>query len=188
MIMVKLKGLGVLDCREYITEKFGLDAHNKIKAQMKKADADLVYSTEILPVSWVSLDAVIAHLLTFDRVFGNGNGKAADDMLRHVGAKHYKGIYSIAFKGMSPKEILQKVAAIWERFYDHGKNVLDSIDNNNAVVKIVDCPDLPLHHERLPIPYMETILSLSGAKNTRITHPQCVAKGAEYCILKYRWG
>jgi hypothetical protein len=186
--MVRIKGLSVIDARSYITEKFGADAHDKIKAAMRKADAEAYYNSDILPVTWVGVDVVVNHLIAFDKTMGKGDGKAADALIRHIGAKHFKGIYSIMFKGLSPKEVVKKIASIWDRYYDKGESIVDTIDDHSAVIKIIKCPDLPFRHELLPVPYMEEILTLSGAKNVSIKHTQCVVNGADYCILKYHWG
>jgi hypothetical protein len=186
--MVRIKGLSVIDARAYIADKFGPDANDKVRAAMKKEEGDAYYAPDILPVSWVGVDVVVNHLIVFDKVFGYGDGKAGDALIRHIGNKHFKGIYSIMFKGMPPKEVVKKISLIWDRYYDKGASVLESVEENSALVKIINCPELPLHHEKLPVPYMEEILSLAGAKNATIRHTQCVATGAEYCILKYRWG
>jgi hypothetical protein len=106
--MSKIKALSVLDCRVYITEKFGAEAHEKIKAVMNNKHRDIVYAEGILPVSWLDLEAVVEHLITFDRVCGNGDGRTGDAMIRHLADRHYKGIYSIMFKNASTKEVVKK--------------------------------------------------------------------------------
>jgi hypothetical protein len=185
--MVRVKALGVLDCRNYITERYGAAAHDKIRTAMRPEDRDIVYSPDTLAVTWMDLNAVINHLLIFDTVIGNGDGKADEAMIRDLANRHFKGIYSIMFKSASPKDVVKKFAQIWNRYYDHGESEVNFVDDKNVLIKVLNCPGLPRYHERLVIPYLEELLRLCGAKDIEITQPECIATGAMQCLFKVSW-
>jgi hypothetical protein len=185
--MVKIKAMSLLDCRAYITENFGLEAHEKIRAAMRPEAAELVYSDAITPLSWVDLAAVVNHWLVFDDLMGKGDGKLGSTMIRSLANKHFNGIYRIMFKSATPKEVVNKLASIWDRFYDRGQTLTQFVSDTHAAVKIVNCPDLPLHHDKLLKPYMEEILTLAGVANVSVKHLQCVSTGAAHCAFSYKW-
>jgi hypothetical protein len=154
---------------------------------MTPAHADTVYSNEITTLSWIDVAIVLEHMIAFDNVVGNGDGKASEAMIRNLANKHFNGIYRIMFKSATPTEIVKKASSIWDRYYDQGRNVCEFVGDNAANVKILDCPDLPRHHEQLVVPYMEEVLRLSGMKSVSVKHVLCVTTGSEFCLYRYRW-
>jgi predicted hydrocarbon binding protein len=146
-----------------------------------------VYSSELTSLSWIDVLAVLEHLLIFDRVVGSGDGKASEAMIRYLANKHFNGIYRIMFNHAGPKEIVKKASSIWDRYYDCGRTVIEFVADNAANVRVMDCSDLPRHHEQLVVPYMEEVLRLSGVKNVSVKHLQCVAMGSEFCLYRYNW-
>jgi hypothetical protein len=87
----------------------------------------------------------------------------------------------------SPQELIEGSARLWKRFYNRGTAIIETRGPTEFIGKIVDCPDLPVNHEVLFIPYWEEVLKLSGARRVTIVHTQCVATGAECCMSEYRW-
>lgn len=185
--MLNVKAVGVLDCRHYITEKFGPESHDKIRAAMSERDRDLVYSNELTPLSWVELKAVINHAIAMDQVLGAGDGQLRSEMLREMARKHYLGIYKIMFQGAAPKEVVRKITSIWNRYYDKGETATEFRDDHHATSKVLNCPDAPRGHELLLIPYMEAVLTLSGVSEVSIKHTRCIANGADCCVFEYSW-
>jgi predicted hydrocarbon binding protein len=185
--MLNVKAVGVLDCRKYITDKFGPDAHEKIRTLMSERDRDIVYSEDLSPLSWVDLEAVVNHAIAMDKALGNGDGQVRANMLRELASNHYRGIYRIMFQSAGPKQVVNKLASIWNRYYDKGESSTEFLDDNHAIYTILDCPDVPRHHEILLIPYMESVLTLAGVRDIRIKHTQCAANGAERCVFDYSW-
>ena len=185
--MLNVKAVGILDCRKYITEKFGASAHDEIRALMSDRDRDIVYSNELSPLSWVDLEAVVNHAIAMDQALGIGDGQVSAAMLRELASQHYHGIYRIMFQSATPKEVVEKIASIWSRYYDKGRVSVEFSDDNHAINRITGCPDVPLHHEILLIPYMEAVLTLAGMRNVRINHTRCAASGGDCCIFQYSW-
>ena len=185
--MLHVKGLGVLDCRTYITERFGEAAHEKIRAEMTERDQDIVYAEDLSPLSWVEVEAVINHALAVDRALGNGDGEVRDTMLRELARKHFHGIYRIMFRSVSRGEVVAKLGSIWSRYYDHGQGTIEFLDECHATNKITGVADAPLHHELLVIPYIESILTLCGLKTVAVKHTRCVARGDDSCVFQYSW-
>jgi hypothetical protein len=188
LLMVMVKGLSIIDFRKVVLEKFGVEGVEKVKAAMTEADRNIVYSDDMLPISWVDLDVAMRHLLTFDKVLGQGDYAAARDAIKALADRQIRGIYSILLKADSPKVALKKVDKAWERYYDAGEVTIEFPSDHTAISKITKCPRLPLHHELLVVPYMEHLLTLCGAKRAAGKHTQCVATGGDYCVTEYEWG
>ena len=53
--------------------------------------------------------------------------------------------------------------------------------------KITDWPDIPLHHE-IPLgAFMEAAVIIAGGHYARCTQLQCMARGADCCLLRLVW-
>jgi hypothetical protein len=182
-----LKGVAVLDAKNYILENFGPEGIAKVKAALSQKDCEIIYKEHLLATEWIDVGASTRHLLVFDQVLGNGDGKQARDLVYAVGRQHYKGIYKIIFKMLSPQGILQKMPLIWQRYFDKGRIEMEFPVPKLALAKLFDFPDLPLDHEYLDLPYMEVVLQLAGAKTCSSKHVKCIARGDDHCVTEYQW-
>jgi hypothetical protein len=185
--MLNVKAVGILDCRKYITEKFGAGAHDKIRALMRERDRDVIYAESLSPLRWVALEAVVNHAIAMDRALGSGDGEVSAAMLRDLATQHYHGIYNIMFRSATPTEVVSKLASIWNRYYDKGEASVEFVNKNRAINRIVGLPDAPRHHEILVIPYMTAVLALAGMREVSVKHTRCVANGADQCVFMYSW-
>jgi hypothetical protein len=113
--MTKLKALSVLQARSYTLQKYGPEVAERVKAALTEAQRATLYSDQLLPVDWISVDDALAHLTAFDRVMGSGDGETAKTLIREVAASHVKGLYKVLFMLASPNSVLEKSARLWSR-------------------------------------------------------------------------
>lgn len=66
---------------------------------------------------------------------------------------------------------------------------MESPENTDkkGVLKLTGYPDIPLHHDLSHTPFMEEVVSISGAKNPRGIHPKCQARGDDHCLWEFHW-
>lgn len=146
------------------------------------------FNESLIPADWMELDTVVTLTVTYDKLFGTGDGRAAATMVRALAHQHVNGIYRPLFvTAPEPIQVLEKAGRLWSRYYDQGESMIDVRAENHAVKRIVGCPDLPLHHEWLVLPYYEELLRSAGARDVTSRHLRCVAQGAEYCESDIRW-
>jgi hypothetical protein len=182
-----LKGSTVVDARNYILKNFGSEGIEKIKAALTKEDREIIYSPAMLPVTWVDMGAAVRHLMLFDQVLGKGDGKLALKMVQEIARAHFRGFYKVIFSLLSPEAILKMAPQLWKHFFDKGKESIEFPEPHLALSKLSDYRDIPLHHEYLNQPYIQTCLLMAGAKTCTVQHVKCMARGDEYCLSEYRW-
>jgi hypothetical protein len=185
--MTKLKALSILQARAYSLEKFGVDAIERVQASLSEEVRSQLYSEHLLPVDWIEVELAVQHVQAYDNVLGTGDGELASSLVRAVAERHFKGLYRVVFLVASPQAVLEKSSRLWTRYYDRGESLVTVHEPGHATSRIVGCPDLPLGHEILILPYQEEVLRQCGAKQPSAVHTRCVATGAEHCETEIRW-
>jgi hypothetical protein len=140
-----------------------------------------------LATDWVEIRYCIEHAVAIDRVFGSGDGTTSAQVIREITINHFQSLYRSVFTGMSPRGMLEKTGRLWNRYYDQGETEVKFLDDTHAIKRIVNCTDLPLHHDWFLLPYYEELLRLCGAQDPVARHTKCVALKAKYCETELRW-
>jgi hypothetical protein len=185
--MTKLKALSILQARAYTLEKYGAEATERVKASLSDEVRAQLYSEQLLPVDWIEVELAVKHVQAYDNIVGTGDGQLATSLVREVAERHFKGLYRVLFLVASPRSVLEKSARLWTRYYDQGESLVTIHEPGHATSRIVGCPDLPLGHEILILPYQEEVLRQCGAKQPNAVHTLCVATGAQHCETEIRW-
>ena len=185
--MTKLKALSVLECREYVRDRFGPEAIARVQASMSASARLQVYSEQLLSSDWVDVAAAVEHGLIVDAMLGHGDGTLCREMIAELTARHHRGLYKAILNSPNPREALTRSGRLWPRFYDQGEVLVEFPTPTSAIKRIVGCPDLPRKHEWLVVPYYEETIRQAGGRNVESEHVQCVADGAEQCITHLRW-
>lgn len=185
--MTKLKALSVIQCRDYVRELHGSDGLERVKASMKPAAREAVYSEHLVPTDWLEVEYGVEHARAYDRVFGLGDGSMSARMIHDLTARHAATLYKSVLVGESPRVIIERSSRLWSRYYDQGEVHVELVGETTAIKRIVGCPDLPRFHDWLTTPYYEAILQHSSAKDITVKHTMCVANGAECCETELRW-
>lgn len=185
--MTKLKAISVLECREYVRERFGPEAMARVQAAMSDTARGQVYSEQLLSSDWVDVDAALEHGLRVDAMLGRGDGKLCYEMVCELTARHHRGLYKAILNAENPREALARSGRLWPRFYDAGEVLVEFPTETSAIKRIVGCPDLPERHEWMVIPYYEETIRQAGGREVESEHIQCVARGAEQCVTRLRW-
>ena len=185
--MGKFKAVSILDANEYIVKKYGAEALEKVKAALTPEEKQILFSRNLLPISWIDVSLVLHHLLVQDQVLGHGDFTYAEELMRHIALKQINGIYKVLLFFSKPESLIEKAPQIWTRYFDTGKLEVASVQAGSAVLKLTEFPDLPVNHEILSVPFMKEILTQAGAKNCTCEHPQCLARGDAFCLFNLAW-
>ncbi|NTV51889.1 MAG: hypothetical protein HGA76_02580 [Candidatus Firestonebacteria bacterium] len=185
--MANAKGTAFLAFQSLVIKKIGAAADEKIKSQLSADDQKLLFGKPILPIGWVDYGAYTRYMLLADKLFGKGDKQMILDYNSEIARMDTKGIYRIFFLVLTPKAIFGKAAQLWARYYDSGKLSMESIAGSHCELRVVDMPDIPVHHEFANFGYMAEVLRLVGAKNVRTIHPNCMARGDKFCRFDYYW-
>jgi len=184
--MGNLKGAGWKATCEYLIKVGGSDALDRVKAALTPEDR-AIFSKPILPITWLDYSAFMRFMLLADKVLGKGDMQIVKDASVYSAQQDLRGIYKIFISFTSPEFIIKNVGVMWRQYYDSGSITVEGKQEKSGALKLVNFPDIPLHHDADQLPYMEECLRLSGAKNVRGSHPKCIARGDDCCIFRFSW-
>jgi hypothetical protein len=185
--MTKMKALSLIQSREYVRERYGIDGTEQVKAELSEVAREQFYSEQLLPTDWVEVVYALEHAQAVDKVFGSGDGRTSAQMVRELTTKHMTGLYRAALAVTTPLAMLEKSSRLWSRYYDRGETTLEIKSETSVIKRLHGCPDMPLDHDWLITPYYEELLRHCGAKGLVLSHSKCVAKGSECCETEIRW-
>ena len=185
--MTRLKALSMIQARTYVQEEYGEAGAERLKAALTRDVREVMYSETLLPTDWIELTVCIDWAVAVDKVFGDGDLTTCATMTRTITINHFNALYRAILIGTTPKEMLVKTSRLWSRYYDQGESVVEFPGETFAIKRILNAPDMPLHHQILIEPYYEELLRLCGAREPHAHHVQCVALGAESCATEIRW-
>jgi hypothetical protein len=187
--MSGVKGASWLARNEYFVKIGGAGAVQKIFNALDETDQAL-FKKPILPVSWVEYGSYLRWALVADKVLGQGDGRLVREAAVYSAQKQFSGIYKMFISFVTPHFVLGSTAKLWRQFIDTGNMTATYVgekSDNHILLKLTDIPDIPLKHDWEQTPFMEEITRISGGKNPKIAHTQCIAKGDPCCVWDGTW-
>ena len=184
--MTQLKALSVLQTVEVVRRKHGDAAVERMKAALSPEARRDIYERLLVPTDWVDVQHATENLVIYDKLLGAGDGCAGQELVRELAATQISGVYRVLFAFTSARSLLEKCARLWPRYYDRGESQGEMLSENSATLRINGCPDLPRHHDWMIQPFVEIVLSRTGAKDISGVHEKCVALGDGYCLSKFQ--
>lgn len=96
-----------------------------------------------------------------------------------------KTVYKFVMMVLSIEAVLRKAPLMWSRVYDKGTMTVESEDKT-ARIHITDFPSEAAGCGRAT-GWFRVIGERAGAKNIRLEHALCVARGDEECRWDFEW-
>jgi len=184
--MGNVKGTGWLSIKEFFQKKIGDENLKKIIAQLGPADQQILGKL-ILPSTWLDYGAHIRFLLKADELFGKKDGQLIAAANIYAAQKDFTGIYKFLLSLLSPSLIVKSTGLLWKSFYDQGEAKSEKTGTKAMRLIVTNFPDIPLHHDLENSPYIEEMLRMTGTKNPKSKHTQCIARGDANCTWDFSW-
>ena len=182
--MALTKGIGFLNVRSFVRERFGDAAWDRVCASLTAADLATVLA--VAGVGWYDLNVYARLIRGVDAGCGAGDLRLLSDLGRYEAEKDMNVLYRVLLRVASPALIVEKTGAFWNRFHDTGKWEVERGDNRvTGVLSDWGVVDAALCNETLH--YMARLLELVGAKEVHGAHPRCRAQGQETCKFEMSW-
>lgn len=181
------KGVAWQNMTTYVRDFFPPGSLEKVRAAITPEDDQILFGKPILQVSWVDFRAYMRFFFKLDQILGAGDKKLVWDISIWAAQRNLHGVYKVFLSILSPDVVLKKAGMIWNQYYNRGR--LESLwtRDHGTALKLTDFPDIPPGHEWTQLPFMEEALRLSGAKNVKGKHPQCIARGDDHCAFEFTW-
>jgi len=129
--------------------------------------------------------------MRFDAAIVAVMGGAAESALRDLGrasAQENLERFQHAFvQGKTPMTFLEQTPAIYRMYYASGSREFVATGERSARLETRDAEGVTEADCETIMGWHECALEHVGAKNIRITHPTCRARGGATCVYELAW-
>lgn len=172
--------------KEYLIQRFGVEALEKIKPHLTVEDYALI-SRPFIAGIWESEITYNNFLAAADKTFGKGDFHLCYDIGYNSALQGIPKIYKIFIRFGDPAFVIKRASNFWSQVHNHGRFNAKLITDHAAVATIYDyqCPNKTFCYSLMG--YMVGVLELSGAKNVQIKESQCCLEDASCCEFIAQW-
>ncbi len=149
------------------------------------ADDQAMLATRVLPSAHVS--ETLLNRLT--EVAARAKGEELQAFGRRAGMAEVAdavGLYRFLVVVLTPNALLSKASNTWSSVHNTGKMLVENQTSNSARIRLRDFASEPAHCARLT-GWFVRLSEMTGAKDVRITHDECLTRGAADCSWDMRW-
>lgn len=187
--MASVKGIVVLNARDYVVSAGGAQAWDAVIAHLSRDDRETLDS--MVPVGWYDVrlhDRVcraLAETLAADMRLSPESVMTA--VGRHAAERDLKTIHRLFLRMANPAFVVERSTGYWRRFQDSGEWSVEreSPTRMRATLRGWGHED-ELTCVRLAA-YIERLFQLAGARNGGLERVACSARGDEACVFHGHW-
>lgn len=179
------KGVAFLGVKGYVLATFGEAGWQRVLDALDPADAETVRGA--LAVGWYDLHLYARFIRAIDAALGKGDLSQIRPMARFAAENDLKIYHRLFFRLLNPAAAVEKSGEYWRRYHDTGSWEMQRVSPTEAVGTLSgwgiadDAMCLEL------CAFMARLLELVGARNVKLDHPRCRARGADACFFRCRW-
>ncbi len=185
--MGKTKGVTANNYLRYLESRATPAQLDQIKSQLDPGARQALYGAPIPAGAFVDYGAVMQLLLAADKLLGKGDLALLRDASHQNQVNNLNGVYKALLPFASPAFILQQASKLWQRYHDTGRVTAEKVAPGRVIIKLLDYPDIPLHHGPEIEGAFEGLLQVAKARHVATRHTQCVNQGAGWCEWEVTW-
>jgi hypothetical protein len=181
----RLKGTNIVHTRSYIESCFGLEGWATVAAGMSVESRAAVAS--VVAVGWYPATLHVELLKAIDVELDQKRGALVLRAAEYGAEYDFTRIHRVLFRLASPGFLLERVGDIWTRFYDSGRWSVKRPTPTSAQATLTDFGVVDTMYCAYLGAYFVRLFDLVGAKETKLAHPLCRAKGDAMCRYDGSW-
>ena len=182
----RIKGFVLSSRINFVKERFGAEALEKILAALPPADAERLRGV-ILPSSWFPVEVEERLDEAIIRVIGGRSEEAFRELGRQSAVKNLAKFQTAFLKGKDPLRFLAQTPSIYKIYYDAGSREYQPTGENSGVLITTGAENVTVGDCLTIMGWHEQALEMVGAKGVKITHPVCRARGGTVCRYEVSW-
>lgn len=172
--------------KEYLVQRFGADALEKIRPQLKPEDYALI-SKQLIAGLWESEITYNNFLTAADKTFGKGDFLLCYDIGHNSALQGIPKIYKIFIRFGDPAFVIKRASNFWSQVHSHGRLEANIMSEHTAIAIVHDYQEPNKSFCYSLMGYIVGVLELSGAKNVQIKETKCRLEGASCCEFLAHW-
>jgi hypothetical protein len=183
---VQIKGTALVSAQRYVRERFGDEAWLAVLLGLEPEDRHRL-EQGILVSAWYPFSLFIRLVRRLEADFGGQVPRLHREMGRAAAEYGLTTIHKLFFKVGSPQFIISRVANVWRTYNSSGDMTAPLCEHGHAIVELAGFAE-PARElcERLP-GFFERTVELSGGREVRLVHAQCVNRGEPVCRFEAWW-
>jgi hypothetical protein len=183
--MARVKGVVILNAREFATANGGDGAWAKVLARLMPEDAQAMAS--VIPVGWYDMGLYDRTNRALAECVGGRPEDVMEACGRFAAERDLHTIHRLFLRLASPAYVIERSAGFWRRFQDSGTwsvvrtppNRVRATLHNWGSTEELTCVRLGA--------YMFRLFQLVGAKNGMMERLACRVRGDEACVFEASW-
>ena len=183
--MTEVKGTVLASMVRYITETFGQPGMSKVLDDLSPQERTHVEN--VLASSWYPVALLLKVMRSAHQHFSSQVPRLYVEMGRASSDYSVTGVYKMFFKVGSPHFIISKASNLYKNYYSTGEMKQVVVEKGHAILEMVGFQDpAPELCERI-LGWLARTLELSGGKDLKLVHPECVNRGGTVCRFEGWW-
>jgi hypothetical protein len=183
--MARVKGTNLVHTRSFVEATFGLEGWAAVVAEMSVESRAVLES--IVAVGWYPTHLHVDELHAIERTFASSNALVLQQAGAYSAEYDVTRIHRLLFRFANPGFILEKATEIWGRFYETGTWTVERPSQSTAVATLRDFEIVDAPYCTFLTGYFVRLFELVGAKDVRVVHRQCRARGDDACRFEGSW-
>jgi hypothetical protein len=184
--MVKIKGLPLLTSKNFILEKYGNGALEKILNALSEQDRK-VFSGVILSSEFYPLDAYVHWLELEVKLLYNGDESVLVRQNLEATEKVFKGIYRVFLYLGSPERVLERLGGINSQIFQGLTVKATKIEKGKVLLTYTGFEKQHKIFEILVRGFWVTVVKLMGAKDYKFQPNISISDGKDHCEYFLTW-
>jgi len=181
----QIKGTNVVHVRDFVEAHYGLEGWAAVAAELSRGARDAIES--IVAIGWYPATLHLDLLRAMHAALSSRDPHVVRNAARHAAEYDVTRIHRVLFRMLNPGLIFEKSGEIWSRFYDTGTWRFVRPTSTTVIATLRDFGIADRIYCVNLASYFEKMFELTGAKDVRIRHPECVALGAPHCRFDGEW-
>lgn len=183
--MAKVKGVVILNTREFAIASGGDDAWKRVVARLSPADSEVMAA--VIPVGWYDIGLYDRVNRALAETLGGPPEQVMEACGRFAAERDLRTIHRLFLRLANPAYVIERSAGFWSRFQDSGtwSVVREAPNRVHATLHDWGSSD-ELTCVRLGA-YMFRLFQLVGAKNGEMRRTACRARGDAACVFDAHW-
>lgn len=185
--MVKVKGSAIKATLAFLEKHAGEAKTAEILARLDPGDRQMLEET-MLVGNWYDLKPLLHLMAASEGAVEVPQGRTvAWEIGRFSADFGLKTIYRLFIKLADPGFVVRKATQLFSTNYDSGSMDLVKAEPHEAVMRLTGFEEPDARFCQRLLGFMQRSLELSGAKNVRMDHPKCEARGDGHCEFMAKW-
>jgi len=183
--MPNSKGSYFVALKQFVVERFGADHWARMMGMLTPEERAQIESAT--STSWVGVDVRIRSLHALREALATRDPNLLANMGRFEAEKDLSTTQRLFLRLANPGYAMEKAGQYWRRFHDWGGLEVERLSKHEARATVVDSVVAdPLWCIQFQA-YMGRVFELVGAKEVKMEHTQCRARGDKNCVYEGTW-